>query len=94
MVYQKRYIFHPLSQRGQVQAENIYPIVKVRSEPAIRRQFPEIHVRCRDDSHIRFDALNSTQWFEYVVLQNPKKLGLDRRGDIANFIQKNRTPLG
>ena len=47
-----------------------------------------------DDPHFDLDALSSPNSFERAALEDAEQFGLKARGDVADFVEQQRTSMG
>jgi hypothetical protein len=87
-------IVPPLAQRWHRNRKNVQTIVQIFSEFAFIYHPSQIVVCCRDQPHVGPDRMRTSQAFELMFLQDPKKLGLQLGWDIADLIEKEGASVG
>src|SRR6516165_7012001 len=88
MCGQNRDIFFALSQRGNLQWENIETVIKVFAKTARGYLFFQISIGGRDDPHIRLPGSVLAYTFITLLLQNPQQLGLQLQRDFTDLVQE------
>ena len=79
-----------LAQRRNIDGHNIQAVVKVFAKRSFFQRRAQITIRGGDQPHIHLDGLGPAQPLKLALLQYAQQLYLDRRGHIADFIEKQR----
>jgi hypothetical protein len=87
-----RNIVAPLAQRGQRDLDDAEPIKQIFTEPGRLHLAFRVAVRRRDDPGVYANRLVSAQPFDGALL-HAQQLGLHRRRDVDDFVEKQR-PAG
>ena len=83
-----------LAQRRDQQGDHIDAVIEVGAEIAARHRLFEVAVGGADDAHVNFQGLRAADALELAFLQHAQQLGLERGGDFADFVQKQRAAVG
>src|SRR5436305_10744408 len=94
MLNEDRDIVGALTQRRQVQRDDVESIVKIRTEAARLDLFLEIAVGRGDEPRVDRNGLGGADGNHFAVLQNAKQLYLSRRGRLTDFIEEERSRGG
>lgn len=90
MLHQQRDIFAPLGQRRQRQPHYIEPVEEIRPKPALLDQFEQRPVCGGDHAHVRAQGFHAADRFVFFFLQYAEQFHLERPGQLAHFIEKQR----
>ena len=82
------------SQGGHLDLDDEQAVVKVLAEGPLGNGLLEIPVRGGNHPHISIHGGPSADTFEWVPLERPKELGLDRGWHLADLVQKQRATIG
>ena len=88
------YIGLSLAQGGDVDGENVQPIIQVFPELALFHKGFEIAVRRRDDSDIRLDRGISSYSLKFPFLQHAQEAYLYGRRKISHLVKEYGAPGG
>src|ERR1700675_3022194 len=91
---EERNVFRTLAQRGDLNGKNIEAVVEVAAKSALGDQFRKIGVGGSDDTDIYASRSRASETFEFLLLQNAEKLGLQFEREVADFVEKERAAVG
>ena len=83
-----------LPQRGQIDVEDVEPVVQVGAEAPRFHMLAQRTVRGRDHSHVHFDGLHAAHARELALLQHPQELHLRGLRNLGDLVQKKRPAIG
>src|SRR5262249_22761378 len=72
----------------------VQPIVEVLAETLLFDFSMKIFVCCRKNPDVRVDRARSAEPLKFPVLKNAEQLDLNRRTDLADLIEKQRSTIG
>ena len=91
MLHQERNILWPLAQWRNGNRKHVQAVVKIAAKLLFQNHLFQIAVCGSHDAHIHFFGSCAAQPLEFPLLQDAQKLRLQFEGDVANFIEKQRT---
>src|SRR5918995_1180475 len=94
MLDQERDIGMPLSQRRQLNGNDVEPVVKILSEVPSIDLARQVLVGGRDHSGIDFDAASAADTLELALLKHAQELFLRGERQLPYFVQKDRSLVG
>src|SRR5262249_13786187 len=83
-----------VAQGGNVDWENIEPVIEVAAERAIGDEAAQICIGRGDDAHVHADGSRGAEAFELLLLKDAQKFRLQFERGIANFVEKNCALVG
>jgi hypothetical protein len=87
-------VFAPFAQGWNLDGENTEAIEQILAEtPGLHFLF-QIAVRGGDNADIDLAGARVANALDFLLLQNPQKLGLHRLGDFSNLVQEQRAAVG
>src|SRR5436309_4593358 len=87
-------VFFVFSQRRQMKVENVQTVIQVLAQLAFRNRVLRNLVGGSNDPHV-YGALNfAAQASHLAVFQDAQQLSLSAGGHLADFVEKQRAPLG
>src|ERR1700683_5575946 len=84
-------VFFALTQRRNVDGDNIQTIIKIFAKGSLFEGLAQIAVGGRDQPHVHFHRARAAEPLKLALLQNAQQLHLRRRRHIADFIKKQRS---
>ena len=94
VAYQYGDVFLSVAQRRDLDAEDIKPIEKIGTELALLDQLFQILVGGGDAAEVHLDGLVAAHAGDFALLQYAQQVGLGLQGNVADFVQENRSALG
>ena len=91
---QGKYVFTPLTQSRQAQANHIQAVVQVLAEHAFLDALLQVLVGGSNHARVGLDGVVSTHAVEMPVAQHAQQTRLQVKRHVANFIEKQRASLG
>ncbi len=91
---QGRDILAPLTQRRQMDAHNVDPIVEVGSEVVLSDLLLEVARRGRDDPHVDLARRAVTDAADLALLEGAQQLHLKLGWQLTDLVQEQRTVVG
>ena len=89
-----RNIVAAIAQRGQMNVDDVEPVVEIGAEaPALDVVF-QIAVRRRHDAHVHRNGFGAADGDRFALLQHAEQLHLGRRRHLADFIEEERAAAG
>ena len=79
---------------GEVDVEDVEPVVEVVPELAQRHRLPERAVGGGDDPDVHLDRLDAAHPEEGAALQHPEQLDLGGRRDLADLVEEDGPGVG
>jgi hypothetical protein len=89
-----RNVFPALSERRQQDGEDVQPIIQVTAKLPASYHLHEIPICCSYKPDIHFVRATAPYTLEFLLLQDAQQLRLQRRADVAYFVQKQRAFIG
>src|ERR1700731_487407 len=86
--HQQGNVFQALAQGRNADGKNIQPVVEVASKLPLFDHSVQVTVGCSYQPNVDFLRPCAPQAFEFSVLQNAQKFGLEFQGYISNFVEK------
>lgn len=93
VLHEQRNVFAALPKRRKPKIQNVQPVEKVPTEGPAQRSLTKVSVRSGHNPNIDPDGLLTPNAHELALLQNPKQLGLGLKWHLADFIEKERSPV-
>lgn len=90
---QGKNILRPFPERGNGERNDVEPVKEVFPEPSLGHPLFEIGIGRCEHPNIRSSGRRVAEAFKFPVLDEPQQLGLHRRGEIPDFIQKEGSAL-
>src|SRR6478609_19348 len=90
----KRNIAFALTQGGDIDRDNVEPIIKIFTKASLFERLTEVNVRGRHDSHVDITSGVRSQTLELSLLQNAQQLDLNITGDVPYFVEKDGSVIG
>src|ERR1700722_12263683 len=84
-------VFPALSQRRQQDGEDVQTIIHITAKLPASHHLHQIAIGRGDQPDIHFVGAPAAQSLELLLLQHAQQLRLQRRGDVAYFVEKQRT---
>ena len=94
VLHQFRNVFFSLPQRRQQDGKNVNPVKEVLAELALPHQGLQIAMGSHHHSHIYLGRLVAADALDFAFLQYAQQFGLHGQRHVADFVEKNRSPLG
>ena len=94
MLTQQQNVLCSFAQGRQMDFDGIDAVQQILPETPVFNHFVQGHIGCRNHPHIDGACLIGTHPGDYAVLQRRKQFSLQSGGEVADFIQKNSTPVG
>ena len=91
---QERDILHVVAQRRHVDGDDIEAEIKVLPEFLALDRIFQTAVGGGEDADIDLDGAVASDALKFAFLQDAEELGLDLRGDFADFVKKNGAAVG
>src|SRR5450432_9172 len=91
---QQSNIFSSFSERRHLNRKNLEPIKQIIPERSTRYRCNQITVRGGDDTNVNLNRLCATDSLEFPFLKDSQERDLSVRGQLAHFIQENRSAVG
>ena len=73
---------------GQIDVDDVQPVVEILTEPALVHHMPKIAVGRGDDPDVDLDRFHSAQAHELALLHDAQQLGLRVWRDVADLIEE------
>src|SRR5258708_13953819 len=86
-------IFPPLAERRNVDREYVQAVKEIFSKGAASDRTFQVAIGRGHHPHVRANRLASANPLEFTLLQNAQQSNLSFRGQLTDFIQKNRASL-
>ena len=83
-----------ITQRAQLQADHVQPVVQILAEMAGVDGFLQLHVGRCQHPHVNGNALARTQAHHFALLQHPQQLDLNGHRQITDFIEEQGAAIG
>ena len=80
--------------RRNGEGHDVQPVVEVSPKRAVRDGLLEVAIRGRDHSNVDLDAAARADALDDLVLQDAEELGLQRRRQLADLVEKHRAAVG
>ena len=93
VINKDRNIFAPLTQRRDINRENIDAIVEVVAKSAVGHHRPEVAVCRRNYADVNADLVSTTDPPDLSFLQGTQELCLHGNVKLGNFVEKERAPV-
>ena len=77
-----------ITQRAQLQADHVQPVVQILAEMAGVDGFLQLHVGRCQHPHVNGNALARTQAHHFTFLKHPQQLDLNGHRQITDFIEE------
>jgi hypothetical protein len=84
----------PLPQRRHRNGKHVKAVPKVFAKQAAVHLLSQVSVRRCNDADVDFDRLRTTKPLELALLNYAEQLDLQFQGQLANFIEKDRSSRG
>ena len=94
VLHEQRDVLEPVAERGQLDREDVEPVVQVLAEPAGGDGLGEVDVRRGDDPAIGLDRLGAADALEPPVLEHAQELGLHAHRHVADLVEEERAAPG
>src|SRR5882762_1405969 len=94
MRYQGWNVFAACPQRRQQHWEHIQTVVEVATKFASRHHLHQITVGCSHQPHVHLVSPSAAQALKFLFLQHPQQLRLERRWNIAHFVEEECAFIG
>ncbi len=91
---QKRHVLQLIPERRQFDFKGVDAIPKIFAELAGRDHFVQMPVGGADHAHIAGERLVIAHAADLAAFQEAEQFGLERLGQFADFIQKERAAIG
>src|SRR5580700_5848891 len=91
---QKGNVAAPFAQRGQADRKDAQAVVEVTPELPFGHAVSQIAIGSRDQPYVDADRMSAAYPLELPILQHAQELRLQFQGKVANFVQKQRAPVG
>jgi hypothetical protein len=91
---QNRNVLPAISERRQKDEEGVQPIVQIAAKLTASDHLDHVPIRCRHQRDIHFVCATPVQSLELLFLQHGQQLRLQRRMEVAYFVQKQRVVVG
>ena len=83
-----------LAQGRQLDTHDVEPVEEVLPEPSPGHHLLQVEVGGRNDAHVHPHRLPAAEGVELPVLEDPEQLGLQRQGQVADFVQEDGAAVG
>ena len=83
----------PLSQRRNLDADGINPVVQIRTEPAGIHETTQVLVGGTNDSHINLDQPRPTNLGDFLFLQHAQQFRLNLLAEIPHLVKEQRAAV-
>src|SRR6516165_6061563 len=94
MSHEFRKVLLTLAQRRQRELDDVNAEMEIRPKAALFDRGLKITIGRGDDAHVDPDQLGATDPLELTFLEKTQQFGLERFGDVADLIEKDRTAVG
>ncbi len=94
MVGQKQNVLPSVAQGRQVNGEHVDSVVQVRAEVPVLDRLIQVAIGGHDDPDVGRSGFVRADPLILLLLQNPQELDLNRPGEVPDFVQEERAPLG
>jgi hypothetical protein len=84
----------PRPKRGKADRKDLEAVEEVLPERAVPHERREVPVRRDDDPDVHRDGHRPSDPEELPLLDDPQELGLGRRGQLRDLVEKQRSPVG
>ncbi|MDP8236229.1 MAG: hypothetical protein P9M08_07580 [Candidatus Erginobacter occultus] len=88
MIYQKRNVFRPLSQRWDLDQDNVKTVKEIIPEPGLLNQFFQILVGGDQKTNVHRLGLDFPHLPDLAFLENPEETDLELGGGPGNLVEK------
>src|SRR5271154_6633687 len=86
-------VFAPLSQRWNANRKRLESIVKILAEGSGGHRLSQIAIGRRDDANVHAPLVRCPHRANLAFLQHAKKLGLERRVQLRDLVEKERAAV-
>jgi hypothetical protein len=83
----------PLAQGRHDDREDTQAVIQVSPKSTGFHFFQQVPIRRGDHSHIDLDRARRSETFEFAVFQHPEQFRLRLRGQLPNFVEKDRAAV-
>src|SRR6185312_10855550 len=90
---EQRQIFQPFRQRRQVNVEDIQPIKKILSQPALTNCFGQIAIACRENTDVQGNLSSAPNATQSALLDHSQQLSLHGRLHLRYFVEQQGAAL-
>src|SRR5215472_15104673 len=90
---QELYVFLALAERRNAKVDDVQSIEEIFAESLIFNFLEEVLIRCSENAHVRINSTSSTKPLEFAVLKDAQQFHLNRRTDLADFVEKQRSTI-
>src|SRR6266567_512858 len=94
VLHQVRDVVAPLAQRGKLDHHDGDPVVEVGSERAVYDYLSQVLVAGGNQANVRADELAPSDLDEFMRLNHPQELRLQRQGQLADLVDEERSCVG
>src|SRR6185436_7688787 len=91
---QHREISLALAQQRQAQVENVDAVEEILAEQSQRHVLAQVAMRRRDQPDIDLDRNVRSQRFDRSILEDAQQLGLRRRRQLGDLVEKQSSAVG
>src|SRR5207249_317608 len=89
-IREQRNIFRPLTQRRQLDRDDVDSIEQVFAEPAVLDGLLQVDVGRGDETELRFDRLGSADALDLAFLNRAQQLRLQIEPEVADLVEEER----
>ncbi len=91
---QQRNVLGPVTQRRDLDREDVEPVEQIRAKPLRVDHFLKIDVRRGHQARVGAERARVAEPFEFTLLQHTEQLGLQFERRLADFVQEYRPAMG
>src|ERR1035438_3470547 len=87
-------IFNMIAERRHVYVEYVEPVEEIGAEMTLGNGLARIVIGCRQHTHVHILLGTGAEAAEFALFDDTEELGLGPRRHFADFVQKQRAPVG
>ena len=87
-------VFFVITQRRDVNGNNIEPIIQILPEGPLLKSSTQVFVGCSNQADIYFKGFRSPQALKFTLLEHAQQLDLRGSGNVADFVEKYSSFIG
>src|SRR2546425_2133685 len=91
---EERDVFVTLAERGDLNGKNVQAVIKIAAEGALGDQFRKIYVGGGDHAHVHALGAIAAEAFEFLLLEDAEKLGLQLVRNVADLVEEESAAVG
>src|ERR1044072_473587 len=93
LTHQQRNVIRPLTQRRQIHAEHVQPVIQIRPKQSLLYSQSQRLIGRRNYTHIHFDWRYTTDSRDLSFLEHAKESYLSLRRNLPDLVEENRSGI-